>query len=110
MTSTKMTIAQKKQWIITVLEKPRNVELAIVAIYNRQTADEQATRSTNQNNSRGFNGLDAEFGTSLAQAVIKYGSLSPRQAPHARKIVGKYWQQLIEVATAKGNAPWCERK
>lgn len=113
MTSTKMTIAAKKQWVINQLDaRPRNVELAVMAIFNRQTADEQRTNSTNNNNSMGFNGTDAEFGSSLAKSIVKYGKLSEKQAVYARKIIGKYWKQLIEVAetkratTGKGGAPW----
>lgn len=106
MTSTKMTQAAKKQWVIAKLdENPRWVEKAVVAIFNRQTNDEQRTNSTNNNNSMGFNGLDAEFGSSLAKAILKYGKLTPNQAGYARKIIGKYWKQLIEVAEAKGTLP-----
>lgn len=106
MTSTKMTIAAKKQWVLNKLdENSRWVEKAVVAIFNRQTNDEQRTNSTNNNNSMGFNGLDAEFGSSLAKAILKYGKLTPNQAPHARRIIGKYWKQLIEVAEAKGTMP-----
>jgi hypothetical protein len=104
--TTKMTIAAKKQWVISKLDaSQRNVELAVLAIFKRQTADEQATDSTNNLNSMGFNGVDAEFGSSLAKSIIKYGKLSPNQATHARRLIGKYWKQLIEVAEAKGTLP-----
>ena len=83
----------------------RNVELAVLAIFKRQTADEQATNNTSHNNSMGFNGLDAEFGSSLAKNIEKYGKLTPNQAGYARKLIGKYWKQLIEVAEAKGTLP-----
>lgn len=101
----KLTVAQKKAWVLSKLEKPRNVELALVAIFNRQTADEQATNTTSNNNARGFNGLDAEFGSSLAKTIIKYGRLSPNQSVYASKLVTKYWKQLIEVAETKGTMP-----
>lgn len=113
MTSTKMTIAKKKEWVLAQLDSSqRNVELAVVAIFNRQTSDEQATNSTNNLNSMGFNGTDAEFGSSLAKSILTYGKLSPRQAEYARKLIRKYWKQLIEVAeskrasTGRGGAPW----
>lgn len=81
MTSTKMTIAKKKEWVLAQLDSSqRNVELAVVAIFNRQTSDEQATNSTNNLNSMGFNGTDAEFGSSLAKSILTYGKLSPLKA------------------------------
>jgi hypothetical protein len=102
----KLTIADKKAWVISKLDaSQRNVELAVLAIFKRQTADEQATNSTNNNNSMGFNGLDAEFGSSLAKNITKYGKLTPNQAGYARKLIGKYWAQLVEVAEAKGTLP-----
>jgi hypothetical protein len=117
MTNTKMTIAAKKQWVVDQLtNSQRAVELALVAIYNRQTADEQATDRTSNVNSMGFNGLDADFGSKLAKAVMKYGKLTPNQLPHARKMLGKYWKQLIEIAetkrrtTGRGGAPWVEQE
>lgn len=113
MNSTKWTNAAKKQWVVAQLDaSQRNVELAVMAIFNRQTADEQVTNGTRHNNSMGFNGLDAEFGSSLAKSIVNYGKLSTKQAQYARKIIGKYWSQLIEVAetkkatTGKGGAPW----
>jgi hypothetical protein len=102
----KMTIAQKKAWVISKLDaSQRNVELALLAIYNRQTLQEQNAHTTVEDNGIGFTGTDGEFGTSLAKAIIKYGKLTPRQAEFARKIIGKYWRQLIEVAEAKGTMP-----
>lgn len=110
MTTTKMTIEAKKQWVNSKLDaSQKNVELALLAIFKRQTADEQAAGSTAYSNGMGFSGADAEFGTSLAKAILKYGKLTPGQAPYARRIIGKYWKQLIEVAEAKGTLPGCSK-
>lgn len=103
----KMTIKQKRQWIETQFVTDRYVELALLAIFRRQTADEQRAGQTAYENGMGFTGVDAEFGTSLANAILRYGKLTQGQMFHARKIIRKYWKQLIEVATVKGKAPWC---
>lgn len=102
----KMTNAQKKAWVIAKLDaSQRNVELAILAIYRRQTAQEQNADCTVEQNGVGFSGTDAEFGSSLAKGIEKYGHLTAKQAVYARKIIGKYWAQLVEVAEAKGTLP-----
>lgn len=68
------------------------------AIYARQTADEQETHSTNHENGMGFNGVDAEFLSSLAQQVETIGWLTPKQREHARKKMNKYAGQLARIA------------
>lgn len=111
MNSTKMTVAAKKQWVMDKLDaSQRNVELAVLAIFRRQTADEQASNTTNNLNSMGFSGADAEFGSSLAKNILKYGKLTPNQATAARRFIGKYWKQLIEVAEAKGTMPGSKKE
>lgn len=77
------------------------VERAIVVIFERQTADEQAHAYCAHLNGRGFNKLDAEFGTSLAKGCLKYGHLTPKQLPYARKMMLKYVGQLTEAANEK---------
>jgi hypothetical protein len=77
---------------------------AVLAIYEKQTADEQATASTAENNGIGFNGADAGFGSSLAKQYAERGSLSPRQIACARKMMRKYANQLAEIANAKAKA------
>jgi len=82
----------------------RAVMRALVALYERQTADEQANAHTSHLNGMGFNGYDAEFGTSLAKQVIRGCILSPRQIAAGRKMCKKYARQLAEVANAKAGA------
>jgi hypothetical protein len=72
----------------------------IVAIFNKQTHDEQASETTSHNNGVGFNGSDAEFLSSLAKQFIKKGELSPKQIEFARKKMLKYSGQLTNIANS----------
>lgn len=77
------------------------VERALVVLYARQTADEQATGTTREHNGQGFNGTDAELLSSFAQQIERGRSLTERQLFYARKKVRKYARQLLEEALAK---------
>ncbi len=88
-----------------LLYSPVFVERALVALYNRQTADEQATEETSQSNGVGFSGVHAKFGTSMAKQIMKnkYNKpegqrLSPKQQPHAQKMCLRYISQLADHA------------
>lgn len=81
----------------------------LLAIYARQTADEQDAERTQYNNGRGFGSADAEILSSFAKQVEdwnnteprsrKYRSpLSPRQREIARTKMEKYAMQLVRVA------------
>ena len=74
---------------------------ALLALFNRQTAEERSTAATVEQNGQGFNGVDASFGTSLAVQFRDKGSLSPRQIACGRKMLRKYAGQLAEIANAK---------
>lgn len=84
----------------------------LLAIYARQTADEQAADMTTDDNKIGFNGLDAPILSSFAKQVEewektpanrrKYDSpLSPKQIGLARKKMVKYSRQLVLIAREK---------
>jgi hypothetical protein len=96
------------------------VERALLVLYERQTADEQASETTKYVNGRGFNAVDAEILSSFAcQVERKVGQtssylgrerklgecLSPKQMAIARRKVVRYVKQLAEVAEAKAAAP-----
>jgi hypothetical protein len=70
---------------------------ALIAIYNRQTADEKQSAVTTHENGYGFSGFDAEFGSSLATQAIKRGTLSEKQMIYARKLIRKYAGQLVRI-------------
>jgi hypothetical protein len=77
------------------------VERAVVAIYNKQTADEQASEATTKHNGVGFGKFDAKFLSSVAKSCIKFGGLTPRQLVHARKQILKYSGQLARIANGE---------
>lgn len=97
---------QKKKWNkenIQLLISTNDAALArgLLVIYGFQTAAEQASNVTNEDNGMGFNGTDAEYLSSVAQFVEKTGYLTVKQIPHVRKAMLKYWRQLAEVANQK---------
>lgn len=84
---------------------PTAVVRAIKTLYGRQTADEQQTGDTRHHNKRGFNGTDARFLSDLAVKLPRYNNLlTDRQLVCARKMLRKYWRQLLEEIEQKGGA------
>jgi hypothetical protein len=114
---TRMTMAQRKAWVLSKLDaSDRNVELAVLAIFARQTASEQASSATLHNNDIGFTGTDARRGTRYARILTQHGSFAAFNASRVysiyrigidsvRSMMRKYWRQLVEVAEAKGTLP-----
>ena len=87
--------------IKTLLEQSdKAVARAILAIYNRQTVDEKNIKETTANNGIGYNGIDANFMSSLAQFYQSKGFLSSGQIKYGRKAIMKYAGQLTEIANA----------
>ena len=72
----------------------------IVAIYRRQTSQEQLVEATLEHNGVGFNGVDAELLTSLAKQVLDGKTLTEKQIYVGRKRIRKYSGQLAEIANA----------
>jgi len=71
---------------------------AVVAIFNHQTTDEQVAGQTKHRNGVGFNGLDAEIMTNIAQRIIaNRRSLTEREVTAARKTMRKYVRQLVRI-------------
>ena len=81
-------------------ESDKAVARAILAIYNRQTEDEQTIKETTDHNGIGYNGIDANFMSSLAQFYQTKGFLSSGQLKYGRKAIMKYAGQLTEIANA----------
>jgi hypothetical protein len=75
---------------------------AILTIYARQTADEQATESTNHRNGQGFTGSDADILSSFAKQIQSGHTLSQKQLALAYKKLYKYAGQLVKVINEKG--------
>ena len=58
---------------------PAWAQRAIVKLWERQTADEQAAQTTGHDNGIGFNGTDAFILSSFAEQINKGRTLSPKQ-------------------------------
>ena len=84
-----------------LLTDDKAVARGVVAIYNLQTEDEQNVGETSVKNGVGFNGVDANFMSSIAQFYMRRNFLSPKQVEFARKKLLKYSNQLTMIANAK---------
>jgi len=73
----------------------------IVAIYKKQTDDEQAVQETMESNGVGFNSCDAKRLSQYAQEILHTGKLSERNRIVARQIMLKYAGQLARIANNK---------
>lgn len=71
---------------------------SVVQIFNKQTEYEKQADRTKENNKVGFNGFDAEFGSSIAKKIIAGQKLSDRQMHFSRKMIMKYAGQLTKIA------------
>jgi len=76
------------------------VERGIIAIYKRQTLDEQASSDTKHHNSVGFSSAHARLGTYYAKWCLSGKRLSGEHLEKCRKIVLRYVGQLMEEANA----------
>ncbi len=77
------------------------VERAIVAIYKRQTADEQAAYETKHHNRVGFAACHAGLGTYYAKWILSGKHLSGSHVERARRMVRHYAGQLHQIALSK---------
>jgi transcription initiation factor IIE alpha subunit len=77
------------------------VERAIIALYNRQTADEKIARNTCHHNTVGFSAADAKTGTYLAKWLLSGKHLDGKFLAKGRNIAIKYRRQLSEIAAEK---------
>lgn len=73
----------------------------LLAIYGRQTAEEQVCGQTVEDNGIGFNGVDAEILTSFAIQFQQRGFLTAKQLEIARKKMLKYAGQLAKIANGE---------
>lgn len=83
---------------------------ACVALYNRQTTDEQNALFTKNKNGMGFTAFDAKVGSLTAIYFQQYGTLLPWHVEYWTKItpagypkIARYARQLNEVAMDKMN-------
>ena len=98
-------MTEQKIWTVEevkvlLAESDKAVARAILAIYNRQTEDEKAIKETSESNGVGYNGVDANFMSSLAQFYQSKGFQTAGQVKYGRKAIVKYAGQLTEIANA----------
>ena len=84
-------LASNNKWLVR----------GVIANFNFQTASEQSSDETNQNNGVGFNGSDAFIMSRFAKFAKKTGFLTPKQTAIARKKMLKYAGQLAKIANGK---------
>jgi hypothetical protein len=94
---------EPKTWTRTEIEEMINaydgaVERAMVAIWERQTADEQETQGTRHHNGRGFAAWSARSGTYFAEWVRSGRHLTGKHLVKARKIALHHAGQLTDFA------------
>ncbi len=94
---------EPKTWTRTEIEElingnDRVVERAMVAIWERQTADEQETQDTRHHNGRGFAAWSARSGTYFAEWVRSGRRLTGKHLVKARKIALHHAGQLTDFA------------
>lgn len=74
------------------------VERGIVAIFQRQTADEKSTESTNHHNNVGFSGWTAKKGSYYAKWILSGRRLTGHHLEKARKITLHHAIQITKIA------------
>lgn len=100
-----------KEEIVAVLANPEGqtgkhknrylVYRMLQALYQRQTSTEQEAELTIEHNGVGFNGVDADFLSSVAKNSLKYQGLTEKQAAFVAKRLKKYAKQLAGIAAVK---------
>jgi len=97
----------KKIWtredIVAMLNtNDRAVERGVVAIWQRQTADEQDSDTTRHSNGIGFSGWSAHSGSYYAKWVESGRRLTGKHLDKARKIALHHVGQLTRIANGEG--------
>lgn len=100
----------KEQIVNMLKDKDVAVARALVALYNRQTADEQQTEATTHRNGMGFRPCHSFMGSEMAQFYLTKGFLTKKQIDYWRSPMkdGKmrieiYAGQLLKIANNKVN-------
>jgi hypothetical protein len=86
------------------------VERAVVAIYERQTVDEQDAGETRHRNHRGFASCHAHLGSYYARWIESGRHLDGKHLEKARRMMRWYTGQLLEIAAQRSTARSEERE
>lgn len=102
MTTNNAVKTWNKDSIVALIERnDRAVERAIVAIFDRQTIEEQCSEVTMNHNGVGFTAAHAKLGSYYAKWVKRGKRLSGSHLEKARAIAKKYHRQLLEIANGE---------
>ena len=71
---------------------------SLIKLYNYQTEEEKAEEMTKEDNGVGFNAIDAEILSNIAEQVIKTKRLTFKQLELVRRKIMKYAGQLTKIA------------
>lgn len=94
-----------EQQIVNLLDtNDKAVERAIVAIYERQTADEKQVNHTRHDNSVGFRQNHAPRMSFYARLILSGKKLYPAQIQMSRRWMKMYRKQLCAIANAREQA------
>ncbi len=80
-------------------------ELALVRVFQNQTSDEKRDVDVKYDNNRGFQHVDAKWGTMIAQVILGGGRAYDWQMHKVTRLAIKYRRQLVALANAKARAP-----
>ncbi len=99
---------RKPEWNASLIKERLEVSdkwvtEGVIRIFDYQTAAEQSSHQTSEDNGVGFNGVDAELLSSYAEFAKKAGFLTKGQMVYARKKILKYAGQLANIANSKMN-------
>ena len=95
-------IEYQKEDILGLLDRnPLAVERALIAIYKRQTHEEQQADRTKAHNKVGFSSVHARYGSYLAKWLMSGRHLSNKHVDRARTLAKHYWRQLAEIANGR---------
>jgi hypothetical protein len=73
----------------------------LVAIYQKQTFDEQKSKVTAHSNGVGFTGSDAAWLSAMAEAYLAKRFFSDKMRAGVKKAMPKYARQLVNIAEEK---------
>ena len=73
----------------------------LLAIYKKQTDSEKMAQETFVKNGVGFNGLDGQIMSSIAEFYMNRNYITPKQTTVVRRKMGKYAGQLAKIANGE---------
>jgi hypothetical protein len=91
----------KENILHIISTKEGALERAFLAIYDRQTHQEQSASTTLNRNDIGFNAADASSGSYFARWAKQGRRLSGKHREKGMKIIRKYAGQLADIANEK---------